>query len=301
MSHAATHWLATVPPDQMTHGEFRVMFHLCDCHNASMGCFPKQAYLRAHTGLSNGGLNKALAELEEKGLILRERDRDERTNRQKPTRYILGFEIKKAQEPSPLSGDGSGDENLPGHLHSGGDGAVSTQGVEPSPLSEGCRLHPGGVSYKDEPVKEPVNEPCAAPAHTSDEDRLFSEFLRVFPRFGDFDQTEAAFKAALEGGADPEHILAGARAYAEEQRGNRRQYIAYSQNWLKDQRWTQQDLPSPKVSEGEREAARWDRIVASIESGKSYLCTQVTAAQARHLIQGGRITVEQCRAVGVQT
>ena len=64
MSHAATHWLATVPPNDMTHGEFRVLFHLCDCHNASMGCFPKQTYLRDHTGLSNGGLNKALGELE---------------------------------------------------------------------------------------------------------------------------------------------------------------------------------------------------------------------------------------------
>lgn len=102
MSHAATHWLATVPPNDMTHGEFRVLFHLCDCHNASMGCFPKQTYLRDHTGLSNGGLNKALGELERKGLICRKQERDERTNRQKPTRYVLGFELSEAQKPTPL-------------------------------------------------------------------------------------------------------------------------------------------------------------------------------------------------------
>lgn len=132
MSHAATHWLADLPPDTMTHGEFRVLFHLCDCHNASMGCFPKQTYLREHTGLSNGGLNKALACLEEKGLIQRKQERDQLTNRQKPTHYILGFEIEGQQKPSPLSGAGNS-----GKAVSTSEKAVSTFEAVPSPLSGG--------------------------------------------------------------------------------------------------------------------------------------------------------------------
>lgn len=44
MSHKATHWLASLDPTDMTHGEFRVLFHLCDCHNPSQGCFPSQVY-----------------------------------------------------------------------------------------------------------------------------------------------------------------------------------------------------------------------------------------------------------------
>ena len=145
MSHVATHWLATVPPKNMTHGEFRVLFHLCDCHNPSMGCFPKQVYLREHTGLSNGGLNKALNELERKGLIHREQARDEQTRRQKPTQYFLGFELDEAVEPSPLSVGG----------------AVSTSDAKPSPLLERS-VSTSVESYtKDKPVKEPVKEPCA--------------------------------------------------------------------------------------------------------------------------------------------
>lgn len=147
MSHKATNWLATIAPSEMTHGEFRVLFHLCDCHNPSGGCFPKQTYLREHTGLSNGGLNKALSGLEGKGLLRREKARDPNTKRQLPTRYILGFELPDTQPPTPLNGGG----------------AVSTSGAFPSPLLEGS-VSTGVESYiKEEPVKEPVKEPVNTP------------------------------------------------------------------------------------------------------------------------------------------
>lgn len=156
MSHKATNWLADIEPARLSASEFRVLFHLCDCHNASQGCFPSQAYLRDRAGVSNGTVNNVLNALEEKGLILRHRTRDGRTKRQCPTRYILGFEMGEAQKPSPKSGDGSGgcERAAPGgkngarRLQQDGDGAVSNLEGEPSPKNGQSRLQPTG----EEPV-----------------------------------------------------------------------------------------------------------------------------------------------------
>lgn len=132
MSHKATNWLAEIDPHLLGASEFRVLFHLCDCHNASAGCFPSQAYLRDRAGVSNGTVNNVLNALEAKGLIVRRRGRDKRTKRQCQTRYILGFEMEKPQEPTPKSGDGS----------------VSNSEADPTPIQGPTRLQPTG----EEPV-----------------------------------------------------------------------------------------------------------------------------------------------------
>ena len=103
MSHKATNWLSELDADEIGASAFRVLFHLCDCHNVARGCFPTQSYLIGKTGASNGTVNNALNALEAKGLIRRHRERDKLSKRLKPTRYILAFEMG---EPSPDSGDG---------------------------------------------------------------------------------------------------------------------------------------------------------------------------------------------------
>lgn len=136
MSHIATSWLASLDPAIVSASEFRVLFHLCDCHNPSKGCFPSQEYLRRHAAVSNGTVNNALNSLEEKGLLERVKRFDEKTRRQRSTHYILGFEIERSQAPTP---------NI-------GDGAVSKSDAEPSPKNGQSRLQPIG----DKPVKEPL-------------------------------------------------------------------------------------------------------------------------------------------------
>lgn len=140
MSHKATNWLSELPADQVGASEFRVLFHLCDCHNASRGCFPTQAYLINRTGASNGTVNNALNALEDKGLIRRHRERDGTSKRQKPTRYILAFEMENNGDPTPNSGDGNGQKPSP----NSGDGAVSNLRADPSPISGASRLQPTG-------------------------------------------------------------------------------------------------------------------------------------------------------------
>ena len=138
MSHKATSWLADLDPGLVSASEFRVLFHLCDCHNPAKGCFPSQEYLRKHAAVSNGTVNNALNSLEEKGLLERVKRFDEKTRRQLSTHYILGFEIEAQQHPTPKIGDG----------------AVSNSGAEPTPEKSQSRLQPVG----DKPVKEPVKK-----------------------------------------------------------------------------------------------------------------------------------------------
>lgn len=172
MSHKATTWLSDIAATEIGNSEFRVLFHLCDCHNPSAGCFPTQAYLIAACGVSNGTLNNALSALEVKGLIKRHRTRDDKSKRQKPTRYILGFELAGSQEPTPEIGDGSGGSKAPkssrSRLQSTGDGAVSNLEGEPSPISGGSRLQPTGEVTCKEPV---INQRgrAKAPYFTDDE------------------------------------------------------------------------------------------------------------------------------------
>ena len=152
MSHKATRWLSELPPRDLGHSEFRVLFHLCDCHNPAQGCFPTQAYLLDACGIANSTLNVALANLEARGLIRRHRTIDGKSKRQRPTRYILGFEFAKPQEPTPETGDGTAARNRPEPTPETGDGADSGFDPEPTPISGQSRLRPAG----EEPVIEPV-------------------------------------------------------------------------------------------------------------------------------------------------
>jgi hypothetical protein len=144
MSHVATSWLAALDPSLISASEFRVLFHLCDCHNPSKGCFPSQEYLRAHAAVSNGTVNNALKSLEEKGFLKRQKRFDHQSKRQLSTHYILGFEIETAQEPTPKIGDGADSKKWP----------------IPSPKNGRSRLQQIG----DEPVKEPVKKNARANA-----------------------------------------------------------------------------------------------------------------------------------------
>lgn len=336
MSHKATNWLSDLSPENMSHAEFRVMFHLCDCHNPSQGCYPAQTYLRAATGLSNGGLNKALSNLEQKGLIQRHRQTEASTKRRQSTRYILGFEIKVTHEPTPLSGDGSKQEHEGEPTPLSGEGSISTLSQKPSPLLAQSHLHPSG----DKPVREPVKEPCVSQnaPHTHDFgfdedhskpclksghgaaskasdsnisepirvsnpdmafDLVFERFIAAYPRIGHRDETEIALKAALEGGVNPDHILAAAKAYAIEQKGNATQYIAYSENWIKGERWARYPFKSAHVGDVDKNPTA--SMASAIKSGMHALCQRISVSQAIELIRDGAVTIEEARKVDLVT
>lgn len=67
--------------------------------------------------------------------------------------------------------------------------------------------------------------------------------------------------------------------------------------YLNNRRWQDEGWrPDRRAETVDRAAIAADRI----RSGKRYLCTHITPAQARELIHRGMVTEGQCRAAGVQ-
>ena len=90
MSHFATNW--AIQQRGLDAATKVLLWHLADCHNPAQGCFPTQAYLVDRSELSRASVNRHLAILEQRGLILRERCFDADKQRQLPTRYYLACE-----------------------------------------------------------------------------------------------------------------------------------------------------------------------------------------------------------------
>ncbi|MFY0309654.1 helix-turn-helix domain-containing protein [Leisingera sp. D0M16] len=172
-------------------------------------------------------------------------------------------------------------------------------GAGNAPVQE---MHPTGAGNAPLPVQEmhpnhPRNHKgtmCPADAgHTQaldfDFDGFFAEFVSVYPRLERRAATVAALRAALGEGTDPQVILAGARAYAAQQAGNRAMFIKRSDTWLSERRWVdhttdQQSAADPrKVLEARaqeiRECKPWARTIKPSQAGECIAAGLVTAAE----------------------
>ena len=181
MSHKATNWLANtrgLPP-----GEFVILFHLCDCHNPSNGCFPSQLYIKDVTGLSNGSINNHLKSLEIKGYLKREKRHEFGSNKRKSTRYILRFELEEAQEPTPKSGDGPISKKQQKPSPKSGDGPISKKQQKPSPNIGKSHLQ----NLETKEVIEPVIKTNLSTSQAKPEITIFQirkDLRKVFDEFG---------------------------------------------------------------------------------------------------------------------
>jgi hypothetical protein len=129
------------------------------------------------------------------------------------------------------------------------------------------------------------------------DDRFLDEFVAAFPRIGSLGDTEAALESAIASGVDPAAILAGARAYALEQKGNLPRYIAYSENWLGDRRW---EKHSPKAADPAVAPSIEQSWIAAFTAGNGSLARHCPPAVVSSLIAAGHVTLEQCRALEVR-
>lgn len=130
------------------------------------------------------------------------------------------------------------------------DGHPTPDTVSPLPPT---RCHPNQKVTKLNSVSAD-----ARPTHT------FEDFWREHPRTATSRRSTAqdAFDRAVASGADPAHIVASARAYAEEQRGNASQYLAHAAAWLDARRWDDYPPPDP-------DADRADAIALARKMAKS--------------------------------
>jgi hypothetical protein len=301
MSHKATNWLADINPKDLTNAEFRILFVLCDCHNPSAGCFPKQSYIMAKTGRGSSSVNDALTGLEGKGFIRREQRTNPKTGKREATRYILGFEMEGAQEPSPNSGDGSRGskpEQTGAPTPNSGDGSISGFSADPSPVFGQNHLRKTGVVYKEEPVKEPVKEPCAAAAsHHQDLNLVLDEIWAAYPRKGDQLATEEAARTLIAEGASPADLLAAVKAYAKQSASYDESRVKLSQNFFAGDFWRRHVPVAAKVAS--RDEILQARAKTILE-GKTFLCRSITAHAAGECITAGLVTPQDCLQAGIE-
>jgi hypothetical protein len=121
--------------------------------------------------------------------------------------------------------------------------------------------------------------------------------MAAFPRVGSLGATESALETAIASGVDPASILAGARAYALEQKGNSPRYIAYSENWLGDRRW---EKHTPKAADPDAVSSVEQNWIAAFASGNGTLARRCPLTVVSGLLAAGRVTAEQCRALEVR-
>ena len=86
-----------------------------------------------------------------------------------------------------------------------------------------------------------------------DHDHAFDRFLAAYPERpgGNARQPAlAAWRDALAGGADPEHLIEAAKVYAAETKGIERRYIAAPSRWLTEGRWRAKAQTAPTIALG---------------------------------------------------
>jgi len=129
----------------------------------------------------------------------------------------------------------------------------------------------------------------------SDLAHVLDRFLNAHPRPGDRDRTEDELKTAIDTGVDPDQLIRAAKAYRDEQAGNKRQYVAYSENWLAKKGWESHSQPPPtSVAEVNQATA------TLIRTGRDFLCVSISAFRARELMALGLVTAEECLQVGIR-
>ncbi|QEW18981.1 hypothetical protein LA6_001159 [Marinibacterium anthonyi] len=135
---------------------------------------------------------------------------------------------------------------------------------------------------------------CAAdaPPHTHS---VFDEFWEAYPRTRNREATERVFAEALQAGAEPSAIIAGAKGYAAENADNGRQYIAFSDNWLRNRRWLDY---APQEGKPKADAAAF--WASAVTAGKFIPQSAIQPHLAREIIARRLATPAQLKAVGVE-
>jgi DNA-binding transcriptional regulator YhcF (GntR family) len=208
-----------------------VLCQLADFHNKETGqCNPSAQRLADECEMSRATVFRHLTELEEKGLITRQAKGDGKGGRAS-NQYKLHLDVVLG--PSAKHKERSQNETTP--LVSNCDKGSLTGET-------------GVVSNCDTNLnKEPGIEPCVS--GDADPHTIFQNFWEVHPRPKDRSVSERRFFAAVEGGVDAKDILFSAQSYAQEQSGNRKQFICGSDAWLSDERWTDFERPKPESAE----------------------------------------------------
>jgi hypothetical protein len=142
-------------------------------------------------------------------------------------------------------------------------------------------------------VIEPVREPQRLVA------AVFSEFWSICPKPRNEVKSRELFLAAVEAGTDPADIVSAARAYALDNRGAERRYVAGSDSWLAKGRWSEH-APAASAAPAASKFATPAAFYADwVKSGRSVPASAINPSMARELLGRGLVTEADLRNVGV--
>ncbi len=171
-----------------------------------------------------------------------------------------------------------------------------------SPLTE-CRPTP------DTPSGEPLtqcrpnqNKPngtyCAANATHQDFDFgvFFDRVWRACPNTDQWAATEAAVQALIDAGESPDEIFAATDAYRKRVAGYDPQRIKLSQNFFADDFWRAHVPVTGKQADPRKVL---EARAADIKARKPWVAAGIKASQAGECIVAGLVTVQECRAAGI--
>jgi hypothetical protein len=302
MSHRAVNW-ALEQPD-LKPGPWVVLIKLADRHNKdTFRVDPEQSLLASDCNMSRSTVNLHLDKLESLGLLVRVPRVNPRTQKQLSTFYVLECDFKNPPDVEFAVSDyrtrikeaQTENTDAPRVLKSD-TVAVSEKTHLPCPKKRHSRVRKPDTNH----VREPVKEPCASetdPQTNAFSKDLTEQLLELHPRPGDPIETEAALKKAIAAGTSPEVIISGARAYAEEQKGNSPRYVAYSQNWVTRKGWVPFAPKSAADISANAEAVntRWANWIKA----KAVSAVHCSPRVAHQLCLDGKVTVAECRAAGI--
>lgn len=120
--------------------------------------------------------------------------------------------------------------------------AIKERPAKPQPETKTTVLSPlfllppsGALASVSRSAQEPPARP--QPESTTETVAAFERFWATYPRKVAQEAARKTFERAIEGGADPETIIAGAARFAVVRAGEPERYTPYPARWLQDGRW----------------------------------------------------------------
>lgn len=205
-------WARAVEADRLTASARHVLLLLATYADAKTRlCVPGVARLSRETGLARSTVQTSLAQLEESGLIVRQRRH----------RDTDGGYTSNIYELRPV-GSPEGDARPPGM------GSPTT--------GHGDARPPGNKNSHDEqPREQPENTPLAGASGGNHDLERFQELLDEWPDELDefqIEQARAKFERHLRYRVDPQTMIDGARRLADSG-----EYVPELRRWLVQQSW----------------------------------------------------------------
>lgn len=210
--------------------------------------------IQANAGCGRDKLRKIIKELCDAGYMSRGQERDDANRYGVPWYWLHNPRSSAPVTESPVTAPPlteSPSTALPATA------PPSTENQSPALTSENLDLFPGDVFPVDgspvdgehNPLKKTIFKKTKnikrSPSTTALCAAGFDEFWEAYPKKVSKGGARRKYELAVRRGADPLHILAAVKRYADAKNGTDRQFIKDPTTWLNQECWDDEVLPAP--------------------------------------------------------